>query len=69
MMLVSRCGTLSHVGWGSDTLTLSSPQVYDFEAEERISFIPKPPQSPPADMCPCHMYWEDDQVRLLLLLL
>ena len=46
-------------------LTRGVWQVNVFDTDERVSFIEKPPHSPPSTVCPCHIYWENDQVRWL----
>ena len=43
-------------------LTRGVWQVNVFDTDERVSFIEKPPHSPPSTVCPCHIYWENDTV-------
>lgn len=54
-------GPVHRAAWGTHFIAWANDagvKIYDYDRDERISFIEKPPGSPPADVCPCHLYWE-----------
>jgi hypothetical protein len=53
--------TKSLIAWGNDW----GVKIYDVEKEIRVSFIERPENCPPFDICRCHLFWEDEQTLLI----
>ena len=61
-------GPVHVIAWGATLLawaTDAGVRVNLFATDQRVSFIQKPPHSPPSDVCPCHIYWESHDVSVI----
>lgn len=44
---------------------LQGVKIYDRDAQVRITYVDRPPDSPRADLFKCNLYWQDDATLLI----
>ncbi|KAI9917450.1 hypothetical protein PsorP6_012828 [Peronosclerospora sorghi] len=49
------------VAWANDW----GVKVYDSEKDQRVTFIERPPNCPPMELCRCHLEWQNHDVLLV----
>lgn len=49
------------VAWANDW----GVKVYDADRDVRVTFIERPPNCPPMELCRCHLEWQSDTVLLV----
>ncbi|GLE02109.1 hypothetical protein PINS_up010947 [Pythium insidiosum] len=49
------------VAWANDW----GVKVYDAERDQRITYIERPPQCPPMELCRCHLEWQSSSTLLI----
>ncbi|TMW69274.1 hypothetical protein Poli38472_001430 [Pythium oligandrum] len=49
------------VAWANDW----GVKVYDAERDQRVTYIERPPQCPPMELCRCHLEWQSSSVLLV----
>ncbi|KAF4035341.1 hypothetical protein GN244_ATG12667 [Phytophthora infestans] len=49
------------VAWANDW----GVKVYDSENDQRITYIERPPNCPPMELCRCHLEWQSNDVLLV----
>lgn len=49
------------VAWANDW----GVKVYDADKDQRVTFIERPPNCPPMELCRCHLEWQSDSVLLV----
>ena len=45
--------------------SLQGVKIYDRDAQIRITYVDRPPDSPRADLFKCNLYWQDDATLLI----
>ncbi|KAF8589629.1 vacuolar protein sorting-associated protein 41 [Ramaria rubella] len=49
------------IAWANDL----GVKIYDTDAQVRITYVDRPPDSPRADLFKCNLYWQDDATLLI----